>query len=194
MLLEKDGKLKLTHLSSYSTTLPPTASGMPTTPSGTTCTCTLEIGASKSIRGSRRGQRATQVFTVSHGPDLFPTPPLWATEIYYVADEHQVELNTLARFFSHYSQGTLPSGARMRTTASSLQLTDSLQRQMSDPPPAVGGVNLLEPIRRLFNALGSRANTQHAVFTVGGLNLVKTAVSNTWHNQSGLRLILQLPK
>ncbi|KAH7128090.1 putative class V chitinase [Dactylonectria estremocensis] len=59
--------------------------------------------------------------------------------------EHEIEQNTLARFFTHYSHGTLPSGARMRTTA-------------------------------LFNAFGSRANTQHAVFTAGGLNLVKMAL------------------
>ncbi|KAK7423091.1 hypothetical protein QQZ08_009258 [Neonectria magnoliae] len=50
-----------------------------------------------------------------------------------------------------------------------------LQSQMPNPPPPFGGVNLLEPIRRLFNDFGSRANTQHAVFTAGGLNLVKTA-------------------
>ncbi|KAH7119486.1 putative class V chitinase [Dactylonectria estremocensis] len=90
--------------------------------------------------------------------------------------EHEIELNSLARFFTHYSHGTLPSGARMRTTASSLTLTDSLQAQMVNPPLALGGVNLLEPLRRLFNAFGSRANTQHAVFTAGGLNLVKTAL------------------
>lgn len=93
-------------------------------------------------------------------------------------DEHEVELNTLPRFFTHFSQGTLPSGARMRTTQSSLSLAESLLGQLPNPPPpAIGGIYLLQPLRRLFNAFGSRANTQHAVFTQGGLNLLKTAVS-----------------
>ncbi|EGX89977.1 class V chitinase, putative [Cordyceps militaris CM01] len=90
--------------------------------------------------------------------------------------EHLIEQNTLARFFSHYSSGTLPSGRAMRTPRSDLRLTDSLRAQMTNAPPALGGVNLAEPIRRLFNALGSRANTQYASFTVGGMNLVKSAL------------------
>lgn len=62
---------------------------------------------------------------------------------------------------------------------------------MPNPPLAIGGVNLLQPLRRLFNAFGSRANTRHAVFTQGGMNLLKTAVSyivSRNNNQRGLRL------
>lgn len=88
-----------------------------------------------------------------------------------------VEANSIAKFFSHYSAGSLPSGGKMRTTRSTLSLTDSLGLQMNNPPPAAGGANLLQPIRRIFNALGSRDNTQNAVFIAGGMNLVKTAVS-----------------
>lgn len=55
---------------------------------------------------------------------------------------------------------------------------ESLQAQMpAGTPLAVGNVNLLFPFQRLFNALGSRANTQYGVFVAGGMNLVKTAVS-----------------
>ncbi|KAI8648702.1 Chitinase [Fusarium keratoplasticum] len=108
--------------------------------------------------------------------DVIPEISTWTKGDPGLHFEHEIEQNTLARFFTHYSSGTLPSGAVMKTPAASLRLTESLQSQMPNPPPAVGGANLLEPIRRLFNAFGSRDNTQHAVFTAGGLNLVKTAL------------------
>jgi hypothetical protein len=90
-----------------------------------------------------------------------------------------IEQNTIARFFTHFSEGTLPSGARMRTPQASLRLVESLQAQMpaGSTPLAIGNANLLVPFQRLFNALGSRANTERGVFVAGGMNLVKTAVS-----------------
>jgi hypothetical protein len=42
-----------------------------------------------------------------------------------------------------------------------------------------GGANSDSPIRRIFNALGSRLNPQHATMVQGGINLVKTAVSQS---------------
>jgi hypothetical protein len=75
--------------------------------------------------------------------------------------------------------GTLPSGRRMRSPALSVGLVTRtlIGRYTTMPPPMAGGANSDSPIRRIFNALGSRLNPQHATIVQGGINLVKTAVS-----------------
>ncbi|KAM0313290.1 hypothetical protein ACHAPQ_012074 [Fusarium lateritium] len=121
--------------------------------------------------------------------DVYPQLTTYAPGRGGVHFEHIIEGNTIARFFTHAMAGTLPSGRRMRSPALSVGLVTRtlIGRYTTMPPPMAGGGNSDSPIRRIFNALGSTINTQHATIVQGGINLVKTALwrqSNTgdWLN------------
>ncbi|KAL2759070.1 glycoside hydrolase family 18 protein, partial [Sodiomyces alcalophilus JCM 7366] len=92
--------------------------------------------------------------------------------------EHIIELHTIAQFFTHALAGNLPSGRRM----TSGPISDSLVRRTLQgrytimPPQMPGGGISDEPLRRIFNALGSEQNTQYMVLAQGGLNMVKSAL------------------
>ncbi|KAK6700738.1 hypothetical protein SNK04_010675 [Fusarium graminearum] len=110
--------------------------------------------------------------------DVYPVINRWAPGRGGVHYEHEIEGNTIARFFTHALAGTLPSGRRMTTPLLSPSLVDRtlIGRFTTMPPPMVGGANSDSPMDRIFNALGSTTNTQHAVFVQAGINLVKTAL------------------
>ncbi|KAF5227461.1 hypothetical protein FAUST_11765 [Fusarium austroamericanum] len=110
--------------------------------------------------------------------DVYPVINRWAPGRGGVHYEHEIEGNTIARFFTHALAGTLPSGRRMTTPRLSPSLVDRtlIGRFTTMPPPMVGGANSDSPMDRIFNALGSTTNTQHAVFVQAGINLVKTAL------------------
>lgn len=91
--------------------------------------------------------------------------------------EHIIELNTIARFFTAAISGTLLSGGKFKTPALDSSITDTLRSEFqSGLDPVAGNIELNSPMGRIFNALGSTANTRTFVMAQAGVNFAKTAV------------------